>query len=321
MEQSYAPRIAIYDRDDSRAISMNTEFIGFSIPKQERVPTIILDQKTIGEFCTQVTDISIQEIEYKPFLRFKIANILDKATKGTLSTYLLSVLTDRSTGAILIDSFKHYFKENQYMDPKIFGVLLSTAISHLIGLPNLDSMSGKFYARFTVNHTDDSDSYLRQAYRRLELHTDGTFVDEKTDWVLMQKLESLNCKGGESLLLHVDDWQDLDKFYNHPLAKENIQWGSPPSKNVSSKVYHPVFFDGPCMSFIDQFAEPQNMEEGIYLNDISESLETDTNTIALDIPDNGILIINNSFWLHGRDEIKENINLSRELLRQRGVFA
>jgi protein CsiD len=137
----------------------------------------------------------------------------------------------------------------------------------------------------------------------------------------MQKLESLNCKGGESLLLHVDDWQDLDKFYNHPLAKENIQWGSPPSKNVSSKVYHPVFFDGPCMSFIDQFAEPQNMEEGIYLNDISESLETDTNTIALDIPDNGILIINNSFWLHGRDEIKENINLSRELLRQRGVFA
>ena len=300
---------------------MNTEFIGFSIPKQERVPTIILDQKTIREFCTQVTDISIQEIEYKPFLRFKIANILDKATKGTLSTYLLSVLTDRSTGAILIDSFKHYFKENQYMDPKIFGVLLSTAISHLIGLPNLDSMSGKFYARFTVNHTDDSDSYLRQAYRRLELHTDGTFVDEKTDWVLMQKLESLNCKGGESLLLHVDDWQDLDKFYNHPLAKENIQWGSPPSKNVSSKVYHPVFFDGPCMSFIDQFAEPQNMEEGIYLNDISESLETDTNTIALDIPDNGILIINNSFWLHGRDEIKENINLSRELLRQRGVFA
>jgi protein CsiD len=182
-------------------------------------------------------------------------------------------------------------------------------------------MSGKFYARFTVKHTDDSDSYLRQAYRRLELHTDGTFVDEKTDWVLMQKLESLNCKGGESLLLHLDDWGDLNKFYEHPLAKENIQWSSPPSKNISEKVYHPVFFDGPCMSFIDQFAEPQNMEEGIYLNDISESLETDPNTIAIDIPDNGILIINNSFWLHGRDEIKENINLSRELLRQRGVFA
>ena len=294
---------------------------GFSTVPHSRVRTLILDQSTVRKFCMQVNDITIQAIEYKPFLRFKLANILNEATDGTLAPYLQSVLHDRSTGAVVIDSFKHYFKQNQYMDPKIFGVLLSTAISHLIGLPNLDSMSGKFYARFTVNHTDDSDSYLRQAYRRLELHTDGTFVDEKTDWVLMQKLESLNCKGGESLLLHVDDWQDLDKFYNHPLAKENIQWGSPPSKNVSSKVYHPVFFDGPCMSFIDQFAEPQNMEEGIYLNDISESLETDTNTIAIDIPDNGILIINNSFWLHGRDEIKENINLSRELLRQRGVFA
>jgi protein CsiD len=294
---------------------------GFSTVPHSRVKTLILDQSTVRKFCIQVNDITIQAIEYKPFLRFKLANILNEATDGTLAPYLQSVLHDRSTGAVVIDSFKHYFKQNQYMDLKIFGVLLSTAISHLIGLPNLDSMSGKFYARFTVNHTDDSDSYLRQAYRRLELHTDGTFVDEKTDWVLMQKLESLNCKGGESLLLHVDDWQDLDKFYNHSLAKENIQWGSPPSKNVSSKVYHPVFFDGPCMSFIDQFAEPQNMEEGIYLNDISESLETDTNTIAIDIPDNGILIINNSFWLHGRDEIKENINLSRELLRQRGVFA
>jgi len=294
---------------------------GFSTVPHSRVKTLILDQSTVRKFCIQVNDITIQAIEYKPFLRFKLANILNEATDGTLAPYLQSVLHDRSTGAVVIDSFKHYFKQNQYMDLKIFGVLLSTAISHLIGLPNLDSMSGKFYARFTVNHTDDSDSYLRQAYRRLELHTDGTFVDEKTDWVLMQKLESLNCVGGESLLLHVDDWQDLDKFYNHSLAKENIQWGSPPSKNVSSKVYHPVFFDGPCMSFIDQFAEPQNMEEGIYLNDISESLETDTNTIAIDIPDNGILIINNSFWLHGRDEIKENINLSRELLRQRGVFA
>jgi len=271
----------------------------------------------------QVNDITIQSIEYKPFLRFKLANILNKATEDTLAPYLQSVLHDRSTGAVVIDSFKHYFKENEYMDPKIFGVLLSTAISHLIGLPNLDSMSGKFYARFTVKHTDDSDSYLRQAYRRLELHTDGTFVDEKTDWVLMQKLESLNCKGGESLILHIDDWSDLDKFYNHPLANKDILWSSPPSKNISSKVYHPVFFNEnelPCMSFIDQFAEPQNMEEGIYLNDISESLETDTNTIAIDIPDNGILIINNSFWLHGRDEIKENINLSRELLRQRGTF-
>lgn len=282
----------------------------------------MLDQATVRKFCTQVKSTSIQAIEYKPFLRFKIANILNEATEGTLATYLQSVLHDRSTGALVIKFFEHYFKENEYMDSTIFHVLLSTAISHLIGLPNLDSMSGKFYARFTVKNTDDSDSYLRKN-RRLELHTDGTYVDEKTDWVLMQKLESLNCKGGESLILHIDDWSDLDKFYNHNLANENIQWGSPPSKNVSNKVYHPVFFNEnelPCISYIDQFAEPQNMEQGLYLNDIGESLEKDTNTIAIEIPVGSMLIINNSFWLHGRDVMQPHENLSRELLRQRGVF-
>ena len=34
-----------------------------------------------------------------------------------------------------------------------------------------------------------------------------------------------DVEGGDLLLLHVDDWQDLDKFYNHPLAKHKLQWG------------------------------------------------------------------------------------------------
>ena len=298
---------------------------GFSTVPHSRVKTLILDQSTVRKFCMQVNDITIQAIEYKPFLRFKLANILNEATDGTLAPYLQSVLHDRSTGAVVIDSFKHYFKQNQYMDPKIFGVLLSTAISHLIGLPNLDSMSGKFYARFTVNHTDDSDSYLRQAYRRLELHTDGTFVDEKTDWVLMQKLESLNCKGGESLLLHVDDWQDLEKFYNHPLAKEKLQWGSPTSKNVGYKHFHPIFINEnnethPQMSFIDQFVEPLNIKQGLYLYELGESLENETNTSNVELPEGSMLIINNYCWLHGRDKFFAHKNLHRELLRQRGAF-
>ncbi|MDC1065883.1 carbon starvation induced protein CsiD, partial [Candidatus Pseudothioglobus singularis] len=33
-----------------------------------------------------------------------------------------------------------------------------------------------------------------------------------------------------------------------------------------------------------------------------------------------MLIINNYFWLHGRDMFFANKDLHRELLRQRGVF-
>ena len=61
-------------------------------------------------------------------------------------------------------------------------VKLSTGLAYLVGTPNFDSMSGKYYARFYVKHQDNSDSYLRKAYTNLDLHTDGTYVNEKTDW-------------------------------------------------------------------------------------------------------------------------------------------
>ena len=186
-------------------------------------------------------------------------------------------------------------------------------------------MSGKFYARFSVKNEDNSDSYLRQAHRRMELHNDGTYVEETTDWVIMQKILEVDVEGGDSLLLHVDDWQDLDKFYHHPLAKENLQWGSPSSKNISYKTSHPIFLeemnDGkPIMSFIDQFVEPLNIEQGLYLYEMGESLEKETNTSNVKLPEGSMLIINNYCWLHGRDKFIAKKNLHRELLRQRGVF-
>ena len=52
-----------------------------------------------------------------------------------------------------------------------------------------------------------------------------------------------DVEGGDLLLLHVDDWQDLDKFYNPPLAKHKLQWGKPISKNVAHKNFHPIFIN------------------------------------------------------------------------------
>ncbi|STI48246.1 Protein CsiD [Escherichia coli] len=41
-------------------------------------------------------------------------------------------------------------------------------------------MSGQYYARFVVKNVDNSDSYLRQPHRVMELHNDGTYVEEIT---------------------------------------------------------------------------------------------------------------------------------------------
>ena len=76
---------------------------------------------------------------------------------------------------------------------------LQQGLAHLIGIPNFDHMSSKYYARFFVKHEDQSDSYLRKAYTNMDLHTDGTYVKQKTDWILMTKIEEKNAKGGESV--------------------------------------------------------------------------------------------------------------------------
>lgn len=309
------------------AATTSINAIGFSVedhPLNKRLQRVTLNEQTVAAFCQHVAQWPVQALEYKPFLRFEVANLLDQVTEGTLGVVLNNIMTNRQQAAFLLEYEGQPDIEAGELRTE-FDIKLSTAISHLIGMPNHDSMYGKYYARFTVHNVDNSDSYLRQAHRRMELHNDGTYVNERTDFVLMQKLAEANMQGGESLLLHVDDWEELDKFYHHPMAKQDIVWGAPKSKNVESKVVHPVFFEEdkqgqPHMSFIDQFAEPQNMTQGRYLYAMGESLEADPNYAAVPLPAGSMLVVQNHCWLHGRDKFVSHPELMRELLRQRGHF-
>ena len=288
-----------------------------------RIQNIVIGKAAINEFRQKVmSEWDLQTVEYKPFLRFAVADMLNEICDRQLGPALNEIIKDRSRGAFVLS---YEGVENLEEGDSDFYVLLSTAVSHLIGLPNFDSMYGKYYARFVVEHKEQSDSYLRQAYHRLELHNDGTYVDERTDFVLMMKMDEEHMQGGETLLLHVDDWQDLDKFYQNDLAKQPILWGSPKSKNVVTKVTHPVFFeedenDKPHMLFIDQFAEPQNMKQGLYLHEMGNSLEQDSNCAVVTLPVGSMVVIHNHRWLHGRDKFQPHPKLKRELLRQRGHF-
>ena len=185
-------------------------------------------------------------------------------------------------------------------------------------------MAGKFYARFHVKHVDKSDSYLRKAYTNMDLHTDGTYVKEITDWLMMTKIEEKNVVGGESAMLHLDDWESCNELFNDPIGRENFIWGSPKSKNIDYKVEHPVFFEDdnglPQISYIDQFPEPKNMKQGLFLQKLSDALEESNNKVITKLPVGSAIVANNYFWLHGRKPFKENRKLSRELLRIRGKF-
>ena len=285
----------------------------------KRVSVIKLNERDLDRLAFPFKKHSITSLEYKPFSRFSLAKSLDEVFENKLSKTLVKILNDRETGTAIVEP-----EINNKKFDKDFLVKLSTGLAYLVGNPNFDSMTGKYYARFSVKHQDSSDSYLRKAYTNLDLHTDGTYVKEKTDWLIMTKMEEQNVNGGDSVILHLDDWEHLDELSNDPIGKQNFIWGSPKSKNIDYKVEHPVFSKDkkgkPTISYIDQFPEPQNMEQGLFLQRLSDALEESKNKVIFPLPVGSTIFSNNYFWLHGRKAFKEHSGLSRELLRIRGTF-
>jgi protein CsiD len=287
--------------------------------RSNRVQVVNIKHEDLDRLIFPFQKHTVTSLEYKPFSRFTLAKSLDEVFENKLSKALVKILNDRETGTIIIEpeiSNKKFDKD--------FLVKLSTGLAYLVGNPNFDSMTDKYYARFYVKHQDASDSYLRKAYTNLDLHTDGTYVKEKTDWLIMTKMEEQGVSGGESVILHLDDWEHLDELSKNPVGQQDFVWGSSKSKNVEYKVEHPVFKKDkngkPIISYIDQFPEPKNMEQGLFLQRLSDCLEESKNKVELPLPVGSTIFSNNYFWLHGRKPFKENTNLSRELLRIRGTF-
>lgn len=298
------------------------QYQGFTLSpsaQSRRLLELRFDEHTVQAFLDATAEWPIQALEYKSFLRFKVAQLLNDACGKTLQPLLIETLANRETGGLLITP-EGLNQVEQAEDM----VKFTTAVAHLFGRSNFDAMSGQYYARFVVQNDDNSDSYLRQAHRVMELHNDGTFVEQDTDYVLMLKVDEQNMEGGNSLLLHLDDWEHLDRFYSNPMAHRVMRWAAPPSKNTTKDVYHAVFDTDvsgqPIMAYIDQFVQPKNFDEGVWLAELSEALETSERRLSIPVAPGSFLLINNHFWLHGRDKFVAHEGLRRELMRQRGYF-
>ena len=307
----------------NNAVDSGQDYSGFTlIPSAQspRLPELTFTEQTTKQFLEQVAEWPVQALEYKSFLRFRVGKILDDLCANQLQPLLLKTLLNRAEGALLINAVG--IDDVAQADEM---VKLATAVAHLIGRSNFDAMSGQYYARFVVKNVDNSDSYLRQPHRVMELHNDGTYVEEITDYVLMMKIDEQNMQGGNSLLLHLDDWEHLDHYFRHPLARRPMRFAAPPSKNVSKDVFHPVFDvdqqGRPVMRYIDQFVQPKDFEEGVWLSELSDAIETSKGILSVPVPVGKFLLINNLFWLHGRDRFTPHPDLRRELMRQRGYFA
>jgi protein CsiD len=285
-------------------------------PHHARILHIEIDENILRRFFDETKAVNSQNLEYVPYMRFVLAGKLEQLLGEGFRDTVRDILRNRETGGLTVGVRGVTDNADDY-------VKFGTAMGHLVGPANHDSMSETYYARFLVKDTDNSDSYLRQAYRLFTLHTDGTFVDEPTDWLLMMKFSERNAVGGESRLLHLDDWEQLDEFSNHPLAAYNFTYKSPPSKNVGQEVERRTFFkvDGkPAICFIDQFARPESIQHARYLQELSDSMEASKGTAAIPLPVGDLVMLNNLFWLHGRAPFERNPELHRELMRIRGEF-
>ncbi len=295
---------------------------GFEISgheKSKRIINIKIKREVLEKLIFPFNKFDIIGLEYKPFTRFTVAKSLDDLTENKLSKLMNSIIKNRDMGCFIIGPKNVDSKIND-----IFLIKLSTAIAHLIGKPNHDSMTQKYYARFNIKHEDNSDSYLRKAYMNMDLHTDGTYVKEKTDWLLMTKIKEISAEGGETTMLHLDDWEHCKDLFDDTAGHQNFIWSSPKSKNIEYKVEHPIFSKDskgkPQISYIDQFPEPKNMEQGNFLQRLSDGLEESKNKIIIKLDPRSTIVANNYFWLHGRRPFKQNKDLNRELLRIRGRF-
>jgi protein CsiD len=125
-------------------------------------------------------------------------------------------------------------------------------------------------------------------------------------------------------LLHLDDWESLDRFTADPIAHVAMPYVGAASKNVREPVSHPTFFrtpEGWGISFIDQFARPQTIAQGRYLEQMLASQEASAGTREVPLPVGDLVVLNNAFWMHGRAAFVPHPQLFRELMRIRGAFA
>lgn len=286
-------------------------------PDHARLLHITLNKDALAGFLEDVRSIDVQNLEYVPFMRFHLARALENRLGTEFASKLVAIVKDRNHGGFTLGMQGLTTDSSDY-------VKFGTAVGHILGPGNHDSMSGTYYARFLVKHTDASDSYLRQAYRLFTMHTDGTFVTEATDWLLMMKFDEKNAVGGESRFLHMDDWSECKRFAMDPLGSRPLLYKAPGSKNVNERVERPVFFHGEfglSISFIDQFVQPANAAEATYLQALSESMEASSGTKTVRLPTGDLVVLNNYFYVHGRAPFEKNEHLHRELMRQRGTFA
>ena len=282
-----------------------------------RIVDITMDKEQWEQFLYETKAFNEIVLTKRPYSRFIVADCLQKILGNQYTKLILDAVQSNQQGAVFINY--------PYVDSQSCGHLkLATAFAYLLGKPYRDELTQKYFAAINMTVDTHGDSFLSEPYEDLRLHTDGTFYKKPVEWVVLAKVIQRNIQGGELTLHHIYDLPQLEQLLQDPLAFSPFVFEASASKNVEEACTQPVFFktNGQlAIRFSDQFAYPQNKEEALFLHQLSETLESSAHRLIYPFPVGQLVILNNSYWLHGRLKIKNKTTFLRQLLRIRGSFS
>ncbi|MEZ6096014.1 MAG: carbon starvation induced protein CsiD [Pirellulaceae bacterium] len=230
---------------------------------------------------------------------------------------LKSLLCDRQRGNVLLHFVDGIINENRL---RRFSHRLAKSIGEILpetrntdgqSMPSADSVE------ISLTFKNEYKPELRHFENPQEcwpLHTDRVLHEDPGDFLMVAKLSECNGSGGAIRLLHMDDWEERDRFINHPFAhllewKGDFNLADPwkigslrklPGYWLQYSVNIPL-----CGSTIrfsdDRFRIPKSKDQAIFLTELSESLTHAASQVrSFFMPVGSIYIVNNRFMLHGR---------------------
>ncbi len=232
----------------------------------DKVYSLKLDPKAVEEYLESVQNISVKDIEYIPYFRFLLAR--DFACIFAVQDALMRILNDYQSGAVLI--------ECGCVVTECCSIKIATAISYLLGIPQIDPLSGQHYALFTIEHIESQLPNLLRPYECFKLHTDGAYMEKAPDWVSFMKVHEESAIGGETRLLHVADWEDFNELYSAEGNKTGIFLPILEDKTQQHDIrqaprqmflhhYSREKRRKKSIRFIDRFIYPNNIKEAEYI--------------------------------------------------------
>jgi hypothetical protein len=168
------------------------------------------------------------------------------------------------------------------------------------------------------------------AGKAFRLHTDGAYHDPPPDWVALGMVGQWAASGGDTLLLHVADWDDLRSFLADPRANRPALWETPgavPAAEVARLAAACV-----ATTVSAPLLEPESggvrIRFGIrlpatdadFFAAVGESLGRSARVRRVALAVGDAYLVNNRYVLHGRDALAPHPAMYRAVVRVRGWF-